>query len=61
MKETDITQDSQNDQPYIQRNFIRYGRKPILQKHAESMEITTIITSTNNTVHLDAMREERYL
>jgi len=25
------------------------------------MEITTIITSTNNTVHLDAMREERYL
>lgn len=32
MKETDITQDSQNGQPYIQRNFIRYGRKPILQK-----------------------------
>ena len=28
MKETDITQDSPNGQPYIQRNFIRYGRKP---------------------------------
>lgn len=32
MKETDITQYSPNGQPYIQRNFIRYGRKPILQK-----------------------------
>ena len=60
MKETDITQDSQNGQPYIQRNFIRY-ESLYCKKHAESMEITTIITSTNNTVHLDAMREERYL
>lgn len=35
MKETDITQDSQNDQPYIQRNFIRYGRKPIYAKNMQ--------------------------
>ena len=37
MKETDITQYSPNGQPYIQRNFIRYGRKPILQKNMQKV------------------------
>lgn len=42
-------------------SIYRISFYPPYKKHAESMEITTIITSTNSTVHLDAMREERYL